>query len=135
MPQEYTIDTQQQVIWARCWGCLSDQDLLAHQAALRADPKFNNLISQLVDAREVTELEVSTAAVNKLGTSTLFAPTAKRAYVVTQNALFGLIRMYEQQQAVRGVSAVRVFRDRALALAWLGVSDPSTITPENTGTG
>lgn len=134
MPQEYTIDAQQQVIWARCWGRLSDQDLVAHQAALRADPQFHDQISQLVDAREVTDVDVSTEAVKKLGASTLFAPAAKRAYVVAQNALYGLVRMYEQQQAVRGTNSVRVFRDRAVALAWLGVNEPSATAPEGAGT-
>jgi hypothetical protein len=126
MAQDYSIDEQQQVIWTRCWGILSDADIATQQANLRQDPKFKPTMSQLVDAREVTEVAVTVEAVNQLGQSTLFAPTAKRAYVVTKDALYGMIRMYELHQAARGSETVRVFRDRAVALAWLGVGEPRT---------
>jgi hypothetical protein len=126
MAQDYKIDEQQQVVWSRCTGILSDQDILTQQAALRADKRFRPTMSQLVDATDVTEVAVTVEAVNQMGQSTLFAPAAKRAYVVTMDALYGMIRMYELHQAARGSESVRVFRDRAVALAWLGVGEPRT---------
>ena len=129
MPQDYTIDEPQQMIWTRCWGVLSDQDIIAHQAKLRADPKFFPTINQFVDARAVTEVTVSIALVNQMGRSTLFAPTAKRAYSVGKDALYGLVRMYEMQQAARGTESIRVFRDRAVALAWLGITEQTPRPP------
>jgi len=126
MPQDYSIDEQQQVIWTRCWGVLSDADIVCHQARLRDDPCFHPTLNQLVDARAVTEVKISAAAISKLGESTLFSPEAKRAYVVAQDALYGLVRMYEMHQAARGSEAVRVFRDHAVALAWLGVNEQAS---------
>lgn len=99
---------------------------MTQQAALRADPRFRATMNQLVDAIDVTELAVTVEAVNQMGQSTLFAPTAKRAYVVKMDALYGMIRMYELHQAARGSESVRVFRDRAVALAWLGAGEPRT---------
>ncbi len=126
MAQEYKIDEQQQVVWSRCWGVLSNPDIVTQQAALRADKRFHPTMNQLVDCTDVTELTVTVEAVNQMGRSTLFAPTSRRAYVVTMDALYGMIRMYELHQAARGSECVRVFRDRAVALAWLGVGEPRT---------
>ena len=131
MPQDYRIDEQQQVLWTRCWGVLSDQDIIAHQAKLRADPKFSPTIKQFVDACDVTKVAVTVEAVNQLGASTLFAPAAKRAYFVGKDALYGLVRMYEMQQAARGTDSIRVFRDRAVALAWLGITEPKPGMPKD----
>jgi hypothetical protein len=126
MAQDYSIDEPQQVIWSRCWGVLSDEDIATQQARLRQDPKFKPTMSQLVDARDVSEVAVTVEAVKQMGQSTLFAPASRRAYVVTRDALYGMIRMYELHQAARGSESIRVFRDRAVALAWLGVGEPRT---------
>ena len=123
MAQDYSIDEQQQVIWTRCWDVLSDQDVVTQQASLRANPQFRPTLNQFVDASEVTEVAISVETVNQMGQSTLFAPTARRAYVVGKDALYGLVRMYELHQAARGSETVRVFRDRAVALAWLQVNE------------
>ena len=123
MAQDYKIDEQQQVIWTRCWGTLSDQDVVTQQASLRANPQFRSTLNQLVDASDVTEVAVSLEMVNQMGASTLFAPTSRRAYVVGKDALYGLVRMYELHQSARGSETVRVFRDRAVALAWLQINE------------
>ncbi len=124
MAQHYTIDEPQQVVWTRCWGTLSDQDVVTQQAALRADPKFRSSLNQFVDASAVTDVAVSIEMVNQMGVSTLFAPASRRAYLVGKDALYGLVRMYEMHQAARGGETVRVFRDREVALAWLGINEP-----------
>lgn len=126
MAQEYQIDEAQQVVWVRCSGTLSDNDITAHQAALRTDPRFRPTQSQLVDTTAVTDVTLSLGAVKKLGQSTLFAPESKRAYVVTKDVIFGLVRMYELYQTLRGSRSVRVFRTRAEAIGWLAVKDTSS---------
>lgn len=123
MAEDFQIDEVQQVIWARCWGVLADQDIFSHQARLRADPRFRPTMAQLVDTREVTEVTISMETIKRLGGSTLFAPESRRAYVVSQEVMYGLVRMYEIYQNLRGSEGVKVFRDRAEAVAWLGVQD------------
>jgi hypothetical protein len=124
MAQEFQIDEAQRIVWVRCSGELTDADLRAHQEALRGDPRFRPEFSQLVDCSAVTEVSVTIRMVWQLGQSTLFKPEAKRAYVVKRDVLFGLVRMYGLYQSLRGKSEVKVFRERAEAVEWLGVVDP-----------
>lgn len=123
MSESYHIDEPQRMVWARSWGVLCDEDILSHQSRLRADPKFNPSFSQLVDTTGVTEVTLTARMMLQMGQSTVFAPEAKRAYVVAKDVMFGLVRMYELNQALRGKQSVRVFRNRAEAVAWLEVTD------------
>jgi len=123
LAEEYHIDRKQGIIWSRCWGVLSDADLTAHQAKLRTDPAFDPALNQLVDCREVTDVTLSVGAVKRLGQSQLFSPDSKRAYVVAKDVVFGLVRMYELYQKLRDARNVRIFRNRAEATLWLGVTD------------
>lgn len=125
MPQSYRIDTAQRLIWTRCWGILADSDLAEHQAKIRVDPAFSPTLGQLVDTREVREVAITLPAARALGHSKLFSPESRRAYVVRDDVMYGLARMYELYQELRGTRNVRVFRDRAEAVTWLGVTDPT----------
>lgn len=126
MAQEFQIDDTQRIIWVRCSGALTDHDIVTHQASLRADPRFRPEFFQLVDTCAVTEVEVSARVMWQLGQSQLFAPTARRAYVVVRDVMFGLVRMYGMYQGLRGRAEVRAFRTRAEAVAWLEVDDIET---------
>lgn len=125
MSQEFHIDETQRVIWTRCWGTLTDADVTSHQAALRADPRFRATFSQLVDTSDVSEVDISARTMLALGQSQLFATTAKRAYVVKREVIFGLVRMYGLYQGLRGRAEIHAFRTRAEAIDWLGVEDRS----------
>lgn len=125
MPEAYHIDETQSVVWTRTWGVLCDQDIYNHQERLRSDPKFRPGLHQLVDTTAVTEVTLSARLMLDMGQSTLFAPEAKRAYLVTKDVVFGLVRMYELYQGMRGHQSVRAFRRREEALAWLGVQEPA----------
>ncbi len=126
MPEAYQIDETQSVVWTRCWGVLRDEDILNQQARLRTDPKFRPTLGQLVDTTAVTDVTLSARLMLSMGQSTLFAPEAKRAYLVTKDVVFGLVRMYELYQGMRGQQSVRAFRRREEALAWLGVQEPAS---------
>lgn len=123
MAQELHIDEIQRVVWTRCWGTLTDADITSHQAALRADPRFRATFFQLVDTTDVVEVDVSARTMLALGQSQLFATTAKRAYVVKREVLFGLVRMYGLYQGLRGRAEIQTFRTRAEAVDWLGATD------------
>jgi hypothetical protein len=89
------------------------------------DAQFEPTLRHLVDTSDVTEVTLSAQAIVQMGHSLLFDPTAKRAYVVTTDLVFGLARMYELYQNLRGPQNVRVFRDRDEALRWLGLNEVS----------
>jgi hypothetical protein len=134
MSESFHIDETQRIVWARSWGVLCDQDILNHQSRLRADPKFQPSFSQLVDCTGVTEVTLTAKMMLQMGQSTVFAPEAKRAYVVAKDVVFGLVRMYGLYQSVRGRHSVQVFRNRAEAVAWLGVNDTAPADAQPTGT-
>ncbi len=125
MPADYQIDLPQHLIRSRCWGELSDADITTQQEQLRNDPNFHSRLNQLVDAREITSVTVSMQTIRQIGQSTLFAPESRRAYVVAKDVMYGLVRMYELYQNLRGSQHIRAFRDHAEALRWLGVDDCS----------
>lgn len=130
MPQEYHIDETHRIVWCRCWGVLVDDDILAQQAGLRSDPRFRPTFSHFVDTTEITEVHVSARAMLAFGQSQIFATTAKRAYVVTRDVIFGLVRMYGLYQGLRGRAEIQVFRTRAEAIAWLGLEDTDPLSVE-----
>ena len=127
MPQEYQIDEAQCVVWCRCWGVLVDDDILTQQAGLREDTRFRPTFSHFVDTTQITEVQVSARTMLAVGQSQIFATTAKRAYVVTRDVVFGLVRMYGLYQGLRGRAEIQVFRTRPEATAWLGVEDTDPI--------
>jgi hypothetical protein len=82
---------------------------------------------RLIDATAVTGIQVDFEAVTRFAEDRrryCRARRVKAAVLVTSNVMFGLARMYEQMLENPRV-AVEVFRDRAAALAWLGVSPGS----------
>ena len=101
-------------------GTLSDDDLRGHQAAVRADPKFDPGFRQLWDFRAVSEVAVSTDCVRDLSRTSSFAEGSRRALVVHSDLQFGLARMF-QTLTEHTPHVVGVFRDLDEARAWLGL--------------
>jgi hypothetical protein len=122
MPAEYRIDRSRRVVYSRAWGVLTDQDLAANRAALFADPAFEPDLAQLYDFAEVTEIRVTSATLVGLARTSRFAPTTRRAVVVSSDEAFGMARMY----SILGdrEELIQVFRDRASAMRWLDSESP-----------
>jgi hypothetical protein len=59
-------------------------DALAHQQRLSEDPDFDPSFLQLLDMTDVTELNFDTADVRKMAQATIFSPSSRRAFVVSQ---------------------------------------------------
>jgi hypothetical protein len=89
---------------------------------LRADPLFDPTYRQLADMSAVTEILVSTSTIEDISRGQLFVPGTQRAFVASDDAVFGLLRKYELHADSLG-QTVRVFRDRGTAEAWLGLKD------------
>jgi len=132
MPADHRIDLNDRIVYSRAWGILSDEDLLSNNVA--ADPAFAPDLRQLYDLTDVTEIAVTAAGLRALAATSRFAPTARRAIVVSSDVVFGMSRMYA---IISGHEEwVRVFRDRAAALAWLtdqSGSRPSPVTGATEG--
>lgn len=120
VPSSYAIDSGRRLVTTRVWGAATDDDVLGHNKRLRADPLFDPTYRQLADMSEVTEILVSTSTIEEISRGQLFAPGTPRAFVASDDAVFGLLRKYELHADGLG-QTVKVFRDRKAAEAWLGL--------------
>lgn len=120
MPSSYEIDVPRRLVITRIWGVATDEDVLGHNRRLRADPLFDPSFRQLADMSDITQTLVSTDTINQVSRGTLFTPGTQRAFVSSQDLVFGLLRKYELQADNWG-QTVRVFRSRKEAEDWLGL--------------
>jgi hypothetical protein len=118
MPASFRIDPLNHLIFSRAWGVLTDQDLATNRHAMVLDPAFTPDSAQLYDFSEVTGIEVTPAGIRALARKSVFATTARRAIVVSNDVGYGMARMFAQLSN-RDEEVFRIFRDRAEALPWL----------------
>jgi hypothetical protein len=122
MPTSYEIDPTRSLVVSRAWGLLTDAEVGDHYRDLRADPGFNPAFRQLADLREVTGISASAATIDDVAHWRVFAPGARRAFVVATPVQFGMARMFgTYAEAVEQV--VEVFWDPREAERWLGLPD------------
>ena len=128
MPMHYTIDLAQRVVRITGSGKLTDAEMLACVSALRADPALARDMPTLSDMRDI-EVAFTPEGVRQMIAIMRTAPTeralAKVAIVVGTDAAFGMGRMFELQADDSNDPDFRIFRDMALADAWLGLTPQS----------
>jgi hypothetical protein len=118
MPLSYTIDRSQRVVIARASDTLSEDDIHRFREELQSALSFNPHYAQLVDLSDVTDIEVSVPSIARIAGSSGFAPGVRRAFVGSTDAQYGMARMLATFSEPHG-QVVHVFRDRAVAEAWL----------------
>lgn len=118
MPISSEIDLERGRVITTAHGTVTGAGVLAHQETLRSRPDFDPDLDHLFDMTGVTEFSVPREQIKEVASVTVFSETSRRAVVAERDVLFGLSRMYE---GFRGApdDALRVFRDRDAALAWL----------------
>ncbi len=126
MPIRYTIDRERRLVTATPQGVLTDADIFAYQQAAWSGPETKGF-DELIDMGGVTEVEfVSADRVSELArlSGSMDAPDSpsRLAIVAASDHHYGLGRMYQayREIATPGTKVVRVFRNRAEALEWLG---------------
>ena len=117
MPAEYRIERSRRMVLSRAWGCLTDAELTDNRAALFADAAFEPDMAQLYDFSGVTELKVTSETLRLFARTSRFSPRARRAMVVSSDAVFGMARMYAIMSDKE--DQIQVFRDVASAMHWL----------------
>ncbi len=120
VPSSYSIDPTRRLVITRVWGAATDEDIHDHGRRLRADPLYDPTYRQLADMSGVTEILVGTGTIEEISRGQLFAPGTQRAFVASNDAVFGLLRKYELHADSLG-QTIKVFRDRKAAETWLGL--------------
>ena len=114
----YKIDSARRLVLTRAWGELSSRELFDVMSQILLDPRFDPTYRSLGDLRDVTSITVDAMETAQTAASPLFAKGARRAIVATSDVAFGMARMFATFSERAG-HEVRVFRDMALAEAWL----------------
>jgi hypothetical protein len=122
MPGSYTIDPARSLVLTRGWDLVMEREILAHVRALIADPRFARNFHQLIDLRDVTNVQFTASTVRELVRLNPFGAGARRAVVVTNDVVFGMARMY-QILSDESPDELQIFRKMDDALQWLGIAD------------
>ena len=120
MPCEFRIETGVRMVFSRGFGVVTEEDLLNHRRALTGDPDFDPTFYQLIDFMDATALRVSPTFLQSFAAQRVFAPEARRAIVVPDDAIYGNARAFVAW-LVQTPSNIRIFRDMGEARQWLGL--------------
>ena len=120
LPASYDIDPKQRLVTSRLWGAVTEDEVHDHNRRLRTDPTFNPGYRQFVDLTGITEIRVGTNMINETAHDQFFNPGVRRAFIASDDATFGMARMFALQAEGLG-QTIEVFRDRGKAKEWLGI--------------
>jgi hypothetical protein len=120
LPTSYAIDSKQALITSRLWGAVTEDEVEDHNTRLRNDPAFVPTYRQLVDMTGITEIRVGTGMINSTSLDQFFAPGTRRAFIASNDGVFGMARMFALRAEGMG-QVIEVFRDAAKAAEWLGL--------------
>ncbi len=120
MPGTFTIVEARSLVLSRGWGVITEQELLEHVTALRADPRFKPHFHQLGDLRDATGYAGTTATIRRMAQLSPFGSGSRRAVVAGTDVIYGMMRMF---QILRDdlPDEIEVFRDLVAAFEWLGL--------------
>lgn len=119
MPAEYKIDKERRLVTSTMTGVLTQEEVLEQIQQLLTDPQIDSTFSHLVDCRQVSELKCSAEEVRRIAETDIFSLESRRAFVVIDDLMYGLARMYEIHRELRGETGIRVFRDIDEAMDWI----------------
>ncbi len=118
MAISYLIDRDNRVVFTRISDMLDWPTLRRYLKTLGEDPQFDPRFRALVDMTEMTGTSVEAAEVRLAAHDQPYHKDSRRAFVVTNDLVYGMLRMY----AVYSESLlfeVSIFRDLQSALDWL----------------
>ncbi len=108
------------------WGQVSLADLLVILARGFIDREVDASFSEIVDLTEVTQLNLSGDDIRLVAQKSPFSLSSRRAFVVPDNdAVLGLVRMYETLRELQGETGIQIFRTLDEALCWVAPKDKS----------
>jgi len=123
MPMTYTIDQEQGLVRLRCWGILTNEEMLDCVERMHVDPARRRGTPSLVDCREIEQMRVSPVGMQAAAhIEELLADPAQEPWAVAviapQDDVFRLGRIYGAMRA-GSPAKVQVFRNVDDAVNWL----------------
>ena len=122
MAFEYSVDMERRLVLVQISGAITRDEMFACTDALKKDSRLTSEFSELVDLRGLTTVEAITPDDVRTIAAGSLSPAARRAIVASDNAAFGLSRMFESLRGAKGApDRTGVFRTMREAEAWLGL--------------
>ena len=123
MPMSYTIDQEAGVVRLRCWGILTNEEMLDCVTRMHCDLARQPGMPSLVDCRDIQEMRVTpqgmhAAALLEQAIADPFREPWLIAVIAPQDDVFWLGRLYEVLRA-GSPATVRTFRNAVDAEEWL----------------
>jgi len=122
MPLTYHIDTADKIMTCEMSGYCNIGTINDLRKDLRTDPDFSPDLSLLFNLLDVTELDLSNADFQEIAGNSPMSKTARRAYVVPTEEMFGMIRIFAGYSDAEA-GGFQVFRQLADAHKWLGLDE------------
>ena len=127
MPSSYLIDLPRRIVFSRGWGLLTDLDITSHAETLRADRRFDPAFRQIVDFRDVKEIQVTRKGIERVAAHNPFRLDARRGFVVALDQAFEMLNMFGLYTEADS-KQFGIFRALEPAMEWIGL-DPATPWP------
>jgi len=124
MPINYCIDENRKLAVTRMSGRITASELRAHIEEISADPLFELCTGSFIDTTDVTQVDIPSSVVQGLAIGRggqLGIGTRRLAIFAPKDPGYGLARVFQGFRSATSNMEVLVFRDRAKALAFLGV--------------
>jgi hypothetical protein len=124
MPITYRIDERERLVVTTIRGRVDEAEVRAHAAASARDPRVHACSRALVDIAADVETSMDSGVVSELSmTSATDAPPGRKvAVVASTDSTYGLARVFQGFRMGTGGGEVQVFRTRAQAESWLGIT-------------
>jgi hypothetical protein len=121
MPASYRIDLRAGVVFTLVEGHVTNEELLAHQQRMAADPDFRPTMNHVIDARAVTATAVTAFGVRLVATPSIFAAGSRRAIIAGgANHSSGYLNMFQTLRSQSGED-IKIFSTVQDAHRWLGL--------------
>jgi hypothetical protein len=109
------------MVFSKATGVFTVGDGLDHMDRLIHHPDFKPEFNQILDMREVTQVELSSEDLKKLAAKNIFANTSHRALLVTPGLQFGLGRIFATYREFAGETGIRILTDEKEAHSWVSL--------------
>lgn len=116
-PTQFEVDTEKRLIAVRFFGKVTIRKIAEYAANLRAHPNFRPVFGELVDLREVREMDLQVYDFLGLADNIdPFSPDAKRAFVVRNTVQSHAARMHKVLRPKRNIE---IFESLERAERWV----------------
>jgi hypothetical protein len=121
----FHVDKARKLVMSTASGVVNREDVDRHFEKLLKDPDFDPRFSELGDYTGLTKIDFTAHDLREFARLNIFAPSARRAIVVSDDSTAVLAEMFALLRQVEGEHDVRVFRTLEEGMDWINPRVPA----------